>query len=818
MKRTVAEIVSSIDINEPYIWRLHITPEEYVDIADYASAHAKERSRESALAVIIYLAEWYKREYCSGNDSPFDTDTVRNAWELSGINTDKYVYVTDEGIHLWQYSIFVLGGLAIQHELARNDKGKFLKALCRVYHGEEYTLENLDDESRATAFRRSICFKHSLYEYLRAILNGEYNDDDEQAQALLSRIKTANDETLRSKFRMEWIVKLNSSHDTMSRRLRVWLKPEEVGGGLYQYLRYDRINLWGISEPENLDNLFFGLRWKCGDAVVKDIDKMHPTLTYSNTRSENGFLVWGVDRYAVCRDIPTARFTKIEIVAFDTDGNEYLTHEEPTQEWMQLWRTEPYSDEWSSRQSAQHQTAVIYTDRWQVDGEADFDFRFTAKGQEPSEQWHWNYIADHITIHSDCTELTLYNRIGYDQIVTRLYTNIIRYRKGGLVCHHYIEDPDESDELESEELPLIFRREDVMVRHFATKDAIKEAIVESERVPEVVEFKIGGQYEEWNEDSHPHYGKLKLRLTDKGRQYTMDVMYFPALSQEEPIRRNFESHCIEYREYDESVKTISDSLCLDEHQLHPVTHIYIGNTDDNTEIEIYRPTLTKEIVVDGRVVRRLDEDQQLCLPYILKSRTLLCDFSRMGYQKYDFKEMDSICNEPDANIKAWEEGKSFSASELDPSAPGWLHIIFGDKSGEDHQDLPFYYWNYSSGTQPMGVPYDYPTERGSLVFQSMRHPDKELSCVFPRIRFGGAWALKSRNVSELECYEVAVTYQTYFFIFEPLKKLDVQKAEERIYKPLLEKRGGKLTDEDINNLRRLVEELALCWSDANIEL
>ena len=63
----------------------------------------------------------------------------------------------------------MLGGLAIQHELNRHDKMKFLKGLCRIYHGENYTLENLDEASRAAAFRESIKRQHSLYEYMKVI-------------------------------------------------------------------------------------------------------------------------------------------------------------------------------------------------------------------------------------------------------------------------------------------------------------------------------------------------------------------------------------------------------------------------------------------------------------------------------------------------------------------------------------------------------------------------------------------------------------------------------------------------------------------------
>ena len=95
----------------------------------------------NAIATIIYMAEWYKRRK------------------------------DESGNKRWLYSIYVLGGLAIQHELHRNDNMRFLKGLCRIYHGENYTLENLDDAARAVAFRESIKRQQSLYEYMKEILN-----------------------------------------------------------------------------------------------------------------------------------------------------------------------------------------------------------------------------------------------------------------------------------------------------------------------------------------------------------------------------------------------------------------------------------------------------------------------------------------------------------------------------------------------------------------------------------------------------------------------------------------------------------------------
>lgn len=821
MERTVEEIIASVNVNEPYVWRLHITAEEYKALENHALILGTIANKNEAMEIIVFLAEWYKRNYKSGNESPIDTDTARKAWEMSGINTDKYVYTTESGSHLWQYSIFVLGGLAINHELVRNDKGKFLKALCRIYHGEDYTLENLDDANRAIAFRKSIALKHSLYEYLKAILTGDYTDNDEQSQTLLLKIKTANDEILRSKFRLEWIVKLYPQATCLERRLRVWLKPEEVGGGLHQYLGYDRMRLWGIAEPTTINDIFVGLRWKNGERIVEDLDKQHPLARFSNTNSDNGFVAWGIDRYAACKDIPNERFTRIQIVAFDMDGNEYVTSEEQSQDWMQLWQTELGGYEWSSRQSAQHKTAVIYADNWDADRDADLHLPFRSKGKIDSKPWNWNYIHDHITIASANNRITFYNRIGYDQVFTRLYDNTIRYIEGGLVAHRYIDDPDESDELETEHLPLIFGKDNVMVRHFATKDAIREADVESERHPELIEYKVGDRYIMWNEDSAPKYGVLTLRITNRQQQFKLKAIYLPSISADQPIVRDFATQSIVYKSMDGSTKREEDKVEFGDKPIHPVVFIYIGNNDDFTEIEVFHPTLKKEIVVDGKVARVIDDGETLVMPYILKDRTRLSDFNRDGYKVYDCKELSSIYATLDdlsnAHIAAWQDGYSVRAGILDENAPQWLMVSLGDNRHDGRQGMAFYYWDYEAGTYPMPVGYDCAVKKGSVVFQDMRKVDCELSCVFPKICNGGAWGMKGRNISELHCFEIAVEYRLYFFIFEPLRLKNINRLKERVYYPLLEKRQGTLNDEDIANLKRLCEENGFNWKSIQEE-
>ena len=155
--------ILSLDIREPYVWRLKLSETDFKELEACLSAFIADRGNtalsttENAIYGVVYLAEWYKRKYQSGNKCDLmDGVDVEQLFRNSGISIKQYLYRDESGNKRWLYSIYVLGGLAIQHELSRNDNMKFLKGLCRIYHGENYTLENLDEASRAIAFRESI--------------------------------------------------------------------------------------------------------------------------------------------------------------------------------------------------------------------------------------------------------------------------------------------------------------------------------------------------------------------------------------------------------------------------------------------------------------------------------------------------------------------------------------------------------------------------------------------------------------------------------------------------------------------------------------
>lgn len=811
MTPTLKKIIDRLDVAQPYVWRLRLTTDEYQEMEAYL-LDCKEKSvlsQDLARLAIIYLAEWYHRCYCgseTGQTNAVQDMDCKTMWEASGINISQYVYVADSGSHLWKYSIYVLGGLAARHELSRGDNGRFLKALCRMLHGENYTLENLDDASRAMAFRQSIQKKHSLYEYLTEILRGGVSEShDEETTRLMEAIKKANDEVLRSKFALEWIVTHSPSSASMSIKLRLWLKPEEVGGGLHQYLRYDRLLLWGIPHPEQMGSIYFGLRWKDGERTVLDLNKRKALIVYSNTG--NDFVFWSAeDRYAICKEVPVEKFTSIEIVAFDDDGHEWVAQTEEAKTWLQLWRMDEGVDKWSSRQKAQHQTAVVYTDQWQADREADVRKPFRSKIFGMGKEWNWAYILNDITLCSKTGEsFTLYNRSGYDQVFTQLYKDTIRYIDGGLVkC---LTEDEEEGTIE-EYYPLIFKRDDVRIHHFATKDDIAEARVETDEVCKDVEYKQGGRFLLWTEESEPPYGLVDLRVTEKGVEYKLTVVYLKG-----PIERDFEHASIHYDNIDGTEATCQDNIVLDGQQpLHPTTTITVGNF----EIEVYRPTLVKELYLDGKLHRYIENGEEFVLPYILKDRVRIVDFNRKGYRKYDCSQMGSLFatfgTELDNKELSWlKEYKSMTATNLDANAPGWLKVSLSKESAASHQTCMK--WNAETEPEPQTFSYEagYKKQRGETIFVDMRFPDKDLSLDYvepaPPAVFGKG---KKLGDAELRCFEVAKTYHAYFNQFRSLRLIAHKgQTNEKLIEPLKALRGGTLTEEDIQGLYRFADEFQL---------
>ena len=845
LNKLLIEKINSLNIQEPYVWKLRLTEDNFIELEDWVKDTCNTEGVQTlsntkcALTTLVYLAEWYKRKYKGGNKNTIiDKINIEELWNNSGISQKAYLYKDDNGSKRWQYSIYVLGGLAIEHELGRDDNMKFLKGLCRLYHGENYTLENLDEASRAISFRESIKRKQSLYEYLKEILNGEmpFADEDlsneySSVNRFVAIVKAANDEILKVKFRFEWMVNFSPEYTNMSRKLNVWLKPEEVGGEQHQYLRYDRLHLWGIANPKEKHHLYVYIRFRHGKNIIESSSMERPIMTFLN-HGVNDFVAVGTERCATVKNLPAVRFDMIEIVVKDEEGNEYIAQQQSTSEFLQLWRTEPYSDTWTSIQNTQRETAVIFTNRCKlIDESVTCDIiqkSFSDKKFGISSLWNWFYIYDSVGIKDDKgKEWRLYNRIGYDQVTTRLYNDTIHYVNGGKIRHYYLDDPDYDTDLEIEELPLIFGHDDIIIRHFATKDDILNAKPESNIDAEYIEWKQeSGRYKEWTSVDAPPYGTLTLRVTIKGKPFILTAIYLPRLDNSKVIERDFDNTRVIYRDISNDEIIIQDNIIKDYQVLESTLPIRYGQEDDYFEIDVFRPTLVKEILLDNKIIEYIESEETIELPYILKNRVHINDFSNRGYQSYDCKELASIytndflsisknANAGWAALAAWNKDSKFSGKLFDSNAPECIIVCFGQAKNDSRWDEKnTLVWNYDRYENPSPCNASNVPDFG-IIFQDLSQIE-DLSCNFPIQVDDDVWGFEDVDTSIVKCFEVANEKGTYFFLMKPLIELSKSNIVKDLYKPLLLLRENNLTPKDKEGLLRFSEEFAFDWKEFNI--
>ena len=851
----LAKRIASADLMEPYVWRLKLSAADFEQlelaithsISENGGRYAHLISADSAWVIMVYLAEWYKRRYSGGESTSGqkainpESSELKKLWELSGIDINTFVYTSDKGDRLWQYSMYVLGGLGIRHELGRKQSSRFLKQLCRLLNNENGILEadEFKEDNRAISFRGSIVQKHSLYEFLNDIIGHKlpFSDEDiinpaSEVNRFITAIQEANNAVIRDKFDFEWVVRQAPENDTIERWLKVSLRPE-LNGGLHEELHIQRFSKWGIQNPGNL-KLSFSIRFLDGDNCIATSTPF--ANFWSTGDKEQRLIKWGAGTPKV-KYIPTSHFDSIEIVAEDVVTQTIYGNiqRESVGEYMQFWRIDDFQDEWSSKNRSQKDTAVLFSDAYSLAGiSEDTITRKPIRGRDGSNTvlMNWYFINESVTLIDESDKkVTLHNRQGYDHLHIRTYDSIIRYLEGGQVPCTFLHE-DEMEEIRN--LPLVFQRDDIRAIHYETRDA---EFPDKDTTPELIQFKArdSSRYEDWTAQNEPPFGPMSLRVLIKEKDFKMEVFHLPSIDFESPIIRDYSNSSIRYSQFQNDNiehKELRDEIVLNkENPLKPTVSISIqASAIAYAVIDVYRPTLVKELIVDGRVLRYIQEGEKLKLPYILKYRSSINDFSRNGYSRFTCSSLPSIYKVIGDPRIAWQNAVNFEAEQLDSYAPKWLNIVFGDSLSSEWLNTLFgnseilnqtgrviYYWDYRKDVDPQKIiPAKEEMAKTSLLFESMIDPTEGLSCMFPHDP-QSAFGYNGKAVSMLTCFETAMKHETYFFIFWPLsKRLKFEEYVPQIYEPLLEKREGKLTEKDIAALRRFAEEFRFEWKEFGI--
>ncbi len=858
-----ARLRQQIDVGRPYVWELRLSLQQFLQletaIADSISSHAGDYHHllceDFAVIIVIYLAEWYKRYY-KGAETMDDnkvlqlsTEELKRLYQLAGIDSNNFVYNAsknpDKTSYRWLESLQVLGGLAVQAELKRDQNDALLPQLCKIFHGEEIELDDLRDRGRAVAFQESISRRHSLYEYLDCILSKEKDapfakedmaDESTCIPQLLRRIQEADEVARKNKFDFEWIIAYTASRCQMVRHLRVRLKPEEIGGGKKQYIGYDRLMRpeWGIEHPEDVGRIRFYLRFKNGGHYVQKIEHGdEPLFKYDNTGSEKtGFLSVNKIDENTYTNVPVVHFDKVEMVMrYDqtqADGtSQTISRVVQTQEvkdYMQVYALPKTSNKFSTRKNSQTATAVIFSSDYHL-AEPYHDlpvvYAHYRNGEECGPDYCWCAINDKvILVGPDGKEILppFFNRNGLYQVVTRKYLKTIKYRDNVFVLYQYRDtDMDEDDELQEDNLPVLFGRSGLEVRHYATG-----AAKEGEPVMDYdLEWMKDGRYVDWNKEE-PSQGALRLRVTVKGIVFRPQVYYVPFCPQtaeEQPIWRDFDHQCI--RTTLEGVEDIQDDFKLLLNANEPDTRqLTIGNDDARILVDVYRPIILRELSQrdeEGQkhVVSYAGKDEDIHIPLIICDQFSLRDFSENGVKEYQLERTNrmfySFPTFADPNLSVDNYKLEMAASELSPELPLDYLKVYISRAIDAPTDL--YAWNYR--TAPMPVASNRELTEDGIVFQSLknqRHPRHYALPFIKKVKAGWGGKKSQIAVDALNCFETVAEHRTYFFLFNPLIKVVKAGSQIRdIFLPLVIKREYTLTADDVEQLYRFAVQFHFDW-------
>lgn len=854
MQKSIIDKLSRFNPQRPFIWELGITNDEFIHLkGEICQSTPDLNKKEDALKSLVYLAEWYKRKYTNSNQTGYldafhgVKPNLEKIWNTLGVNHD-FLYQSKDGKNLYLHSTFILSGLAIKFEYQR-DETPFLKKLCTIFNASDEErmvddpFESIVDKSHSIAFGCSMGLRgHCLREFFNAIINSTHwpyaqediDNDDTQIRALVERIRTINNDVKRSKFRLEWIINASAGDNLITRKLRLWLNPEENDSKKRHLLRHDWIQeKWGLNNPGELRYISIGLKYYLDDHLVQDADQCHPEMMFRNTGSSEVGFIGDVEDYSLCNRVPVQHFNKVVIICWDEDGIEHEIITEQIDDAMQFYRIDKYEDLWTDRTSPQKETALLFSKEYSiadVSNDKDFEVKyFYNKKYGEGESVNWCPINVSVTIQNKNGKLLdpFLNKQGYSKIIPQLYHYDIQYNEEGkLTWRHY----DEDDVTETTGfISFIYKKEDIRIRFSKEKENEGNEDVEYEIIsPDSIQFKSdNGTYIEWDKDNQPQLGVNYLRVYARDRLINKDGKPYPIFYLPGGISRDCHNSIISYYEGDilieKDCKDDIDASIRRRTILNPCIVVSIRSKDDVIDIPIYQPTLIKEICYEGKIIRYNGSDDSFVIPYIKKDSLEIHDYSEDGYISYPCRNLVGLHqlilrkrpNNPNAgwaSSAAWENGDSIPARELDTDAPEWLFLNFGDRRQSRIETKgSFYFWDYDKDKDEVRIPSRIITvpDQWGLIFESQRN-EKLLQNHYPLMNeeddddWDDDGVDHYANVDVVKCFNMAIKHNLYFFTFTPLKKLFIEQFRSQLMDPILISENK--TEEQIKGLLRFADE------------
>ena len=470
----------------PFVWRLGLSSEfhtEGIKLLQQAIAETGSfdflYEHDFAPIALILLAEWYKRNYTGNNaDNP---DWVKhtewkNVWMAAGIRRwERWVYRFEEsGNFSWQYSAYVLGGIACRFINDQDKDNRLLKDLCRLFHGQIDETE-IDATGNARALSMSIEKGGSIYHFLMELLDaasplsiGYDHDRQEEVRNLRKKIMDANRDVTRKKLRSEWRFTTSPyNKENLHRSLRVALAPERVDGEKRWFLSRERAKEWGIALTDTLTDINVMLTlYHEGEPI----DDPVCVLSFQPTGSlKAGFNIVDENPWYVLSNLP-ADFDGWRLSATTNDGQHVDIDPaiNPIGDWTQIYRTAKNAQVWSSNRRRMS-SAVVFNDKCRITYPNGHPVagKMLLVDNYPTRHVNWADIPVYVklaysTKSGDEREEKLISPLADCQLrVERLFPALIEYLPGGYIT---VRSKDShTGEVEEDQIQLAFGLNDIYI-------------------------------------------------------------------------------------------------------------------------------------------------------------------------------------------------------------------------------------------------------------------------------------------------------------------------------------------------------------------
>ena len=828
---------------DTYIWKNKISTETYGELKEKLKICVNDKQKEKgftkrfAKAIVVYCAEWYKREY-NGNDgkgNPLDAIGIKqlrslDLWEWAEI--DKKLLFGNEYLE----SIYTLGGFPIFY-ITSKKVDDILKELNSTYNdntSNDSAKKRIFDKNKTLQYslRKENGSLHLLFDYIKDPEHYPIADTDFDKDPFKKFIEgIQNFREKWDKFSLDWIVECNEYAPLIRRKIRLKLNPEENG------IHNNRIPYYRVEKFQKEKDIDIYLCFN--DEDTEDLENREH-IHFINTF--NGYFVGeSVIDYYIFSEIPTIDINQIRVVAKHVDNEKSSNHdyveiqvEQNIKPYLQLFETGKYST-YSTKRNQGDSYLLLPFNYPIVKGAINQDAS-PKYLTENGIKYRFTKIIDQLIITDlDGKVIPVYSQNNKIEVSIEKYSDIFVYQNGNNFTRVVT---DESGEETSSPVQLLFKKSNIKCTQYF--DVTEPRDLEDDEV--IIKFKKENDtfYSDWTENNQPEKGFIKLRVDVQDKKIHLDVYYIP--SNEIPFKRDCIRNKIVIDNSVNIVESTSDDLksCRDKYECL----FKVGSTNDYVIIPIVKPLNITELYKDGEFIKEYknESEQHISIPLLFKDKYSIrrYDESGMTYHELTNEDIDIL------DFK-FEDDCSSIEKTIERSTPvgniefylcttkKYIETSEGYKLnvGEIGADnYIFYFWdmnlnhepNRINGTYKDGLlnlhSKDYPN---GIIFQSLeenvcpRHYYKPILTTYNK-----EWPKDSESLPTcLKCFDIASKHNIPYRVFKPLYWLlkDTDSRLIHFFACLILRHWDDENDELLlSNLVRLSHELYFSWPFLNIKV